>query len=93
VQTRGDDGRLSRLATFLASIASAWDAATQEQRNRLARHLFEEVVIEDTWVTKVKPRPELLGFFALDYAQRQAMYRTGGPDGTWITNKQVAQAA
>jgi hypothetical protein len=81
---------VSRLATFLASIASAWDAATQEQRNRLARLLFEEVVVQDKSVMKVKPRPELSGFFALDYAQRQAMYRTGGPDGTWVINKQVA---
>jgi hypothetical protein len=70
-----------RLATFLASIVSAWDAATQEQRNRLVKQLFAEVVIQNKDVTKVKPRPELAGFFALDYAQRVSMYRTGGPDG------------
>src|SRR5262249_40541744 len=85
--TRGDDGRLSRLATFLASIAGAWDAATQEQRNRLVKQLFEEVVIQDKYVTKVKVRPELVGFFALDYAQRQAMYRTGGTDGVPIRER------
>jgi hypothetical protein len=45
------------------------------------RQLFEEVVIQDKMVTKVKPRPELAGFFALDYAQRASMYRAGGPDG------------
>jgi hypothetical protein len=77
-QTHGDDGRLSRLATFLASIATAWDAATAEQRNRLVRRLFEEVVIQDKLVMKVKPRPELCGFFALDYVQRQATYRSRG---------------
>jgi hypothetical protein len=59
VLTCGDDGRLSRLVMFLVNIATAWDAATYEQRNRLARQLFEEVVIQDKWVTKVKPRPEL----------------------------------
>jgi hypothetical protein len=57
------------------------DAATQEQRNRLAKQLFEEMVIQDKDVTKVKPCPELAGFFALDYAQRVSMYCTGGPDG------------
>jgi hypothetical protein len=62
VQARGDDGRVSRLAIFLASIAAAWDAATQEQRNWLVRQLFEEAVIQDKWATKVKPRPEFYGF-------------------------------
>ncbi len=64
----------------------------QEQRNRLVKHLFEDGVIQDKCVTKVKLRAELCGFFALNHAQRVLMYCTGGPDGTWITNKQVAQA-
>jgi hypothetical protein len=34
-------------------------AAWPEQRNRLARLLFDEVVINDERVTAVKPRPEL----------------------------------
>ena len=38
----------------------------QEQRNRLARAIFEEVVINDDRSSAVKPRPELAGFFALD---------------------------
>ena len=53
----------------------------QEQRNRLVRQLFEDGVIQDKCVTKVKLRAELCGFFALNYAQRASMYRTGGPDG------------
>jgi len=30
-----------RLAHFLANVADAWKQATQEQRNKLARSLFE----------------------------------------------------
>ena len=34
---------LERLAEFLADVPTAWDAATQEQRNKLARCLFDQV--------------------------------------------------
>lgn len=61
---------LDRLAELLANVARGWNLATQEQRNRLARLLFEEVVIEDGRIVAVKPRPELAGFFALDCQQR-----------------------
>ncbi len=57
---------LGRLAEFLGSVATAWDAATQEQRNKLARTLFEEIWSEDATVAAVKPRPELEPFFRLN---------------------------
>jgi hypothetical protein len=65
-------------------------AAWPEQRNRLARLLFDEVVINDERVTAVKPRPELAGFFLLDFQKRAGLsheYRTGGPDGRRIICK------
>lgn len=64
-QTEEQD-ELAALAELLCNLKSAWGTATQEQRNRLARMVFEEVRIEDERVVAVKPRPELAGFFALD---------------------------
>ena len=56
-------GNLDRLARFLANVADAWDEADQDQRNRLAKTLFEEIQVEDNKVAAVKPRPELEPFF------------------------------
>jgi DNA invertase Pin-like site-specific DNA recombinase len=58
---------LKRLAQFLADVPTAWRAATQEQRNKLARTLFDQVWLEDKTVVAVKPRPELEPFFRLNY--------------------------
>ena len=73
---------LDRLATFLRDVAAARDAATQEQRNKLARCLFDEVCVEDTAVVAVGPRPELEPFFKLDWEAREAERDIAGdPDG------------
>lgn len=58
---------LARLAELLRSVASAWRVADQEQRNRIARQLFEEIWVEDKRVIAVRPRPELEPFFELSY--------------------------
>ena len=58
-RTHEETSRLTGLADLLANVATAWAAARHEQRNRLARLLFDEVVINDERVTAVKPRPEL----------------------------------
>ena len=58
---------LDRLAGFLADVSSAWQSATQEQRNNLARALFDQVWVKDKLVVGVKPRPELEPFFRLNY--------------------------
>jgi DNA invertase Pin-like site-specific DNA recombinase len=96
VRMQGQTARLSSLAGLLANVAAAWVAAQPEQRNRLARLLFEEVVINDDRVAAVKPRPELAGFFLLDFQARAGLsreYRTSGPDGRQRHIKQVAQVA
>jgi hypothetical protein len=41
---------LERAAAFLADLPAAWEAVSPEQRNALARLLFEEVRIKDEWV-------------------------------------------
>jgi len=38
---------LDKLAQFLANVADAWGEANQEQGNKLARRLFQEVWIKD----------------------------------------------
>ncbi len=60
---------LAKLAEFLADVPAAWKAATQEQRNKLARNLFDEVWLRDKTVVAVKPRPELDPFFRLNYEE------------------------
>ena len=52
-----------RLAGFLADLPSAWAVATPDERNRLARQLLAEAIIDNRTVVAVKPRPELLPFF------------------------------
>lgn len=58
---------LSTLAHYLANVATAWREASQEQRNKLAKTLFEEIWVEDKRVVAVKPRPEFEPFFKLNF--------------------------
>ncbi len=60
---------LDRLAGFLANVAHAWEEATGEHRNKLARSLFQEIWIKDKQVVAVKPQPELEPFFQLNYEE------------------------
>jgi site-specific DNA recombinase len=62
---------LSQVTAFLADLSMAWDAATSEERNALARTLFERLILKNNQVESVRPRPEYRPFFALDYAERQ----------------------
>ncbi len=65
---------LEKLATFLKDIAQAWDQASQEQRNRLAKCLLETVWIKDKKVVAVTPQPEFEPFFDLQY-DRKSNYK------------------
>ena len=58
---------LEKMAQFLADVPAAWSAATPEQRNKLARYLFDQVWLKDKKVIAVKPVPELEPFFRLNY--------------------------
>jgi hypothetical protein len=62
-QARG----LERLALFLKDISEAWKQADEQQRNRLAKQLFDIVWIKDKRVLAVTPRPEFKPFFRLSY--------------------------
>jgi len=76
-----DVGVLTRLAELLASVGKAWACADGEQRNRLARSMFDQVWIEDRTVLAVRPRPELEPFFKLDF-----LHRVKGVDGSMLTS-------
>ena len=60
---------LDKLAEFLTNIGEAWRAASAEQKNKLARTLFQEIWIKDNQVVAVKPQPELEPFFELNYEE------------------------
>ncbi|MDP9373665.1 MAG: hypothetical protein M3Q65_14670 [Chloroflexota bacterium] len=51
------------LAALLADTKAAWTHADQEQHNRLARLLFQEVRIRDHKVIGLEPTPEFAAFF------------------------------
>ena len=64
-----DDRSMDYLAQFLRDVASAWSEASEEQRNKLARVLFDSVWIENQKVLGVTPRSELKPFFDLRYSE------------------------
>ncbi len=51
-----------RLAGFLADLASTWKAATPAERNKIARQLFVEVIVENRTAVAVVPRPDVRPF-------------------------------
>jgi DNA invertase Pin-like site-specific DNA recombinase len=58
---------LEKMARFLADVPAAWAEATPEQRNKLARCLFDQVWLKDKKVIAVKPASDLVPFFRLNY--------------------------
>ena len=60
---------LDKLAGFLSNVAKAWGQADQEQRNKLARTLFQEIWIKNKQIVAVKPQPEFEPFFKLNYEE------------------------
>jgi site-specific DNA recombinase len=78
---RDEKDKLKGLAHFLSNVADAWRAANQEQRNKLARTLFEEIRIDSGGkVVAVKPKSEFQPFFKLSY-ERHAKDIGSDPSG------------
>ena len=71
---------LGQLADFLRSVVVAWKEANQDQRNRLARQLFDEIWVKDKQVIAVKPRPELEPFFKLSYEDWLKKFESESPN-------------
>jgi len=74
-----DERTLERFANVLKSVKTGWTEASQAQRNRLARVLFEEVKVQDKQVLAVKPVKELEAFFGVSYDCQQKSL-AGDPD-------------
>jgi hypothetical protein len=71
---------LEELSEFLRHVTKAWKEANQQQRNGLARQLFEEIWVKDKQVVAVKPRPELEPFFRLSYEEWLKKFESGEPN-------------
>ena len=56
---------LGRLQLYLLNAGAAWQDADTEHRNRLARALFETVLIRNQHVVAIRPRAEFQPYFAL----------------------------
>lgn len=64
----GNEEVLQQFARFLANVAYVWRESTQEERNKIVRMLFEEVRLDSGGkVVAVKPQPNLVSFFKLNY--------------------------
>lgn len=61
---------LAQAAAFLRDLPAAWEAATPDQRNALARTVFQSVEITDGRVAAVVPQPEFAPFFNLAGVER-----------------------
>lgn len=80
---------LKKFAEFLANVTIAWDQANNEQRNKIARCLFQEVWIKDKEVVAVKPQPEFEPFFKLNWEEfsKVMKFRSQSPSGSPIPTK------
>lgn len=73
---------VERLANYLQSVGQAWKDAGPEQRNRLAKTLFESIRIEDSTIKGVTPQLEFTPLLVLDhFKKRQGSFRKSGSDG------------
>jgi site-specific DNA recombinase len=87
------DKSLDKLAEFLANVADAWNEATQEQRNKIARCLFQQVWIEGKEIVAVRPQPEMKPFFELNFeAMKEKLSRNFGKKRPrWDSNPNVPE--
>lgn len=70
--------QLSRLRDFLSSVVLAWREASSEQRNRLAKAIYEDVYVEGDRLVAVRPRDEMRPLFMLGCHEEGG---TCGPEG------------
>jgi DNA invertase Pin-like site-specific DNA recombinase len=60
---------LEARAAVVKSVSAAWWVAEQAERNRLARTLLEDLLVEDDRVVGIKPRAAFAPFFALSHEE------------------------
>ena len=81
-----ESDKLDRLASLLKSVPDMWIEANQEQRNKLACALFDDVIVEHNRVVAVKPKAELIPFFKLSYEDHQLTYGKYQKRPRWDSN-------
>lgn len=77
-----DDGRgLEELAKFMSGIDAAWREGSQSERNRIARIMFDDIVLDsDGVLVALKPTIALQPFFRLSFeAHKKSLL--GDPEG------------
>lgn len=70
---------LEKLANFLKNVGLSWKEANHEQRNRLAKTLFETIEIQDKKIRGLTPTTEFTPLINLTYLSK--VYLTSGSDG------------
>jgi site-specific DNA recombinase len=68
---------LERLQQYLLDAGAAWEDADARQRNKLARALFEAILVRDGHVLAVRPRQEFVPYLALAEGEAQAPTTNG----------------
>ena len=84
VTLRGTTDRahlLAETAALLRDLPAAWGAATPDQRNALAKLVFQSVEIKDDRVAAVVPQPDFAPFFNLAEIDREAGGNNEGQPG------------
>lgn len=79
-------GMIERLANYLQNIGVAWADATPDQRNRLAKTLFDDVRVEDGKIKGITPTPEFTPLLVLSHLFRQRRESVGNRKTTPVAS-------
>jgi hypothetical protein len=82
---------LREAAGLLRDLPAAWASATPEQRNDLARLIFQSIEVKDDRVVAVVPQPDFAPFF-VDRLQRENGGQGNTPEGTGGVNRVIEEA-
>jgi hypothetical protein len=82
---------LTRAAGFLRDLPAAWATATPEQRNDVARLIFQRIEVKDDQVVAVVPQPDFAPFF-VERHQRENGGHGNTPEGSGGVNREIEEA-
>ena len=82
---------LTRAAGFLRDLPAAWQTAKPEQRNDLARLIFQCIEVKDDQVVAVVPQPDFAPFF-IERHQRENSRHGNTPEGSGGVNREMEEA-
>jgi hypothetical protein len=82
---------LRQAAGFLRDLPGAWAVASSEQRNDLARLIFQIIEVRDDRVVAVVPQPDFAPFF-LTRLHRENGGHGNTPEGSGGVNREIEEA-